>query len=391
MGVPVVGVPKTIDNDLGGTDVTFGFDTAIGVACEALDRLHSTAASHHRVMILEVMGRHAGWIALHAGLAGGADVILHPRDPVRPRRASPIACRPARATAAASRSSWSPRAPSGPTAASPGRRGSATTPSATGSAAISYRLAEELAAATGHSIRNTVLGHVQRGGSPSPFDRVLATRYGVAAVETLAAGKTGVMVSLSRRRDHDGPDRRGRRGAEDASTPRGRPSAPRASSASRSAPPTVGRPVREGPLPARRAVVRYAPASMDRIDLHAHTNRSDGSLEPEALVVLAKEAGLRALAVTDHDTTVARPRREGRREAPRHRDPARLRDHGASSPVARCTCSRTGSTSASRGCSRCWRRSSRAARPAIRASSGGSPSSAGPSRWRRSARRLAAT
>ena len=196
MGVPVVGVPKTIDNDLGGTDVTFGFDTAIGVACEALDRLHSTAASHHRVMILEVMGRHAGWIALHAGLAGGADAILIPEIPYDLER---VAHRVSSRASHGRRFSivvvaeGAKRADGGLTWA----KGLGNDPIRDRLGGISYRLAEELAAATGHSIRNTVLGHVQRGGSPSPFDRVLATRYGVAAIETLAAGRTGVMVALA--------------------------------------------------------------------------------------------------------------------------------------------------------------------------------------------------
>jgi 6-phosphofructokinase 1 len=193
-GVPVVGVPKTIDNDLGGTDVTFGFDTAVGVACDAIDRLHSTAASHHRVMCVEVMGRHAGWIALHAGLAGGADVILVPEVPYDPAR---IAARVANRARHGRRFSivvvaeGARRPDSGPVF----RAGKGADPIRDRLGGVSLRVAEELAA---HdvSVRNTVLGHVQRGGSPSPFDRVLATRFGVAAVEAVAARRFGAMVAL---------------------------------------------------------------------------------------------------------------------------------------------------------------------------------------------------
>jgi phosphofructokinase-like protein len=195
LGVPLVGVPKTIDNDLGGTDVTFGFDTAVGIACEAIDRLHSTAASHHRVMCVEVMGRHAGWIALHAGIAGGADVILLPEiayDPVR------VAAR------VASRAKHGRRFSIVVVAEGARREGGATVyrtgkgqdPILDRLGGVSYVVADELARFAGVTVRNTVLGHVQRGGSPSAFDRVLATRMGVRAVESLAAGETGRMVAL---------------------------------------------------------------------------------------------------------------------------------------------------------------------------------------------------
>ena len=195
MGVPVVGVPKTIDNDLGGTNVTFGFDTAVGIACEALDRLHSTAASHHRVMLLEVMGRHAGWIALHAGLAGGADVILIPEVPFDSQR---IAARISSRMRHGRRFSIV-------IVAEGARRGGGAPVFRTGEGkdpirdrlgGVSALVAEELGALSGLTVRSTILGHVQRGGSPSAFDRVLATRFGVHAVEALAAGKSGVMVSL---------------------------------------------------------------------------------------------------------------------------------------------------------------------------------------------------
>ncbi len=195
MGVPVVGVPKTIDNDLGGTDVTFGFDTAVGIACEALDRLHSTAASHHRVMLLEVMGRHAGWIALHAGLAGGADVILIPEIPFDSKRiAARITSRMrhGRRFSIVVVAEGAKRGGGAPVF----RTGEGKDPIRDRLGGVSALVAEELGALSGLTVRSTILGHVQRGGSPSAFDRVLATRLGVHAVETLAAGKTGVMVSL---------------------------------------------------------------------------------------------------------------------------------------------------------------------------------------------------
>jgi len=195
LGVPIVGVPKTIDNDLGGTDVTFGFDTAVNVASEAIDRLHSTAASHHRVMLLEVMGRHAGWIALHAGIAGGADVILLPEIPFDVAR---IAARISSRVRHGRRFSIV-------VVAEGARRGGGTQVFRTGKGddpirdrlgGVSQSVAEELVAQSGLSVRTTILGHVQRGGSPTAFDRVLATRFGVHAVDTLAEGRSGVMVAL---------------------------------------------------------------------------------------------------------------------------------------------------------------------------------------------------
>jgi 6-phosphofructokinase 1 len=196
-GVRVVGVPKTIDNDLGGTDVTFGFDTAVGVACEAIDRLHSTAASHHRVMCVEVMGRHAGWIALHAGLSGGADVILLPEIPYDPDRvASKVASRVRHGrrfsivvVAEGARRLGGEKVY---------RTGKGLDPIADRLGGVSFQVAAELSERTGLSVRNTVLGHVQRGGTPSPFDRVLATRYGIHAVRMVAERRFGRMASLSR-------------------------------------------------------------------------------------------------------------------------------------------------------------------------------------------------
>jgi len=192
--VPVVGVPKTIDNDLGATDYTFGFDTAINIAMEAIDRLHTTADSHHRVLIVEVMGRHAGWIAFHAGLAGGANAILIPErkfdveavcDIVGSRFASRFApiivvaegAEPAEGMPAADES----------------------TADAFGHArlgGIGHWLEGEIELRTGKETRATVLGHVQRGGTPTAFDRVLATRFGLHAVDAVDAGRWGMMTAL---------------------------------------------------------------------------------------------------------------------------------------------------------------------------------------------------
>jgi ATP-dependent phosphofructokinase / diphosphate-dependent phosphofructokinase len=196
MGIPVVGVPKTIDNDLGGTDVTFGFDTAVGVACEAIDRLHSTAASHHRVMCVEVMGRHAGWIALHSGIAGGADAILIPEIPYDSDR---LAARVASRAKHGRRFSIvvvseGARRPDGDLVF---RTGKGTDPIRDRLGGVSLVVADEIAAKTASSVRTTVLGHVQRGGSPSAFDRVLATRLAAEAVDLLAKDRVGRMASVS--------------------------------------------------------------------------------------------------------------------------------------------------------------------------------------------------
>jgi 6-phosphofructokinase 1 len=193
-GVRVVGVPKTIDNDLGATDYTFGFDTAVQIAVDAIDRLHTTAESHHRVLIVEVMGRHAGWIALHSGIAGGANVILIPERPfdisqvceyIERRFAShysPIVvvaegAQPVEGTMSVS--------DQGVDAFGHIRLGG-----------IGSVLAAEIEERTGKEARATVLGHVQRGGTPTAYDRVLATRFGLQAIDAVHEGDSGVMVAL---------------------------------------------------------------------------------------------------------------------------------------------------------------------------------------------------
>jgi 6-phosphofructokinase 1 len=195
-GVNVVGVPKTIDNDLGGTDVTFGFNTALQIATDAIDRLHTTAESHNRILIVEVMGRTAGWIALHAGVAGGADVILIPEIPfdidevcrlIRRRHergryfsivVAAEGASPREGTIAVSREN------SFDEFGHPRLRG------------IGYALETEIEQRTGFETRATILGHVQRGGTPTAFDRVLATRLGLAAIDAAHSGLWGSMTAL---------------------------------------------------------------------------------------------------------------------------------------------------------------------------------------------------
>jgi 6-phosphofructokinase 1 len=194
--VNVIGVPKTIDNDLGGTDVTFGFDTALSVATEAIDRLHTTAESHNRILIVEVMGRTAGWIALHSGLAGGADVILIPEIPFDIEEV----CRLIRRRHERGRYFSIVVAAEG---AVP-REGTMTVASAASVdefghprlGGIGYALEREIEQRTGFETRATVLGHVQRGGSPTPFDRVLATRLGLAAIDAAHDRAWGMMTAL---------------------------------------------------------------------------------------------------------------------------------------------------------------------------------------------------
>jgi ATP-dependent phosphofructokinase / diphosphate-dependent phosphofructokinase len=192
-GVPVVGVPKTIDNDIGRTEVTFGFDTALMIATEALDRLHTTAEAHHRVMVLELMGREAGFIALHSGVSGGADVILIPEIPFK---FESIIKKIRQRVEMGSKFSL--------LAVSEGARpaGSELVYRSSGDAIYTPRLGgigQEVGSyieSQGFESRVTVLGHVQRGGSPTAFDRWLASRYGAAAVRAAAAGEFGCMVAL---------------------------------------------------------------------------------------------------------------------------------------------------------------------------------------------------
>jgi ATP-dependent phosphofructokinase / diphosphate-dependent phosphofructokinase len=194
-GVNVVGVPKTIDNDLGATDATFGFDTALQVATEAIDRLHTTAESHHRVMVVEVMGRHAGWIALHAGLAGGGDVILTPE---RPFDIDEV-CRLIRRRHARGRFFSIVVVAEG---AVPKEGTMETLEGDTDEfghvrlGGIGQRLEREIEGRTGFETRAVVLGHIQRGGTPTAYDRVLATRFGVAAIDAAHNGSWGTMPAL---------------------------------------------------------------------------------------------------------------------------------------------------------------------------------------------------
>jgi phosphofructokinase-like protein len=192
-GVRIVGVPKTIDNDLSRTVATFGFDTAVSFATECIDRLHSTAASHRRVMVVEVMGRYAGWIALNSGVSGTADVILIPEIPYDIASvAEKIQERYSRGRAfAIVVVAEGARAKGGAYSVVEKKAGSAERLGGAGE-----RVAEEIRAATGHDTRHVVLGHLLRGGSPTTFDRLISLRFGAAAVRALAAGKTGVMVAL---------------------------------------------------------------------------------------------------------------------------------------------------------------------------------------------------
>lgn len=194
-GFPVVGVPKTIDNDLSATDQTFGFDTALVTATEALDKLHTTAESHHRVMVLEVMGRYTGWIALQSGLAGGADVILIPEIPFDITKV----CKKINERKAYKKKFSIVVVAEGAKPAGGEmvvQRVISTSPDPIRLGGIGNRVGEQIEKLTEMETRVTVLGHVQRGGSPTAFDRILATRYGVAAVKAVAEGQFGRMVCL---------------------------------------------------------------------------------------------------------------------------------------------------------------------------------------------------
>jgi phosphofructokinase-like protein len=201
MGAKVVGVPKTIDNDLSGTDYTFGFDTAVNVATNAIDRVHTTAEAHNRVMVVEVMGRDSGWIALYSGIAGGADVILIPEKPfdleevaesIRLRHSRGryfsivVVAEGARFASDVDRQHGTPVVSDlGTDEFGHARLGG-----------IGNTVARELERLTGFETRAVVLGHIQRGGSPSSFDRVLATRYGIGAIDMVHSGEFGSMAAL---------------------------------------------------------------------------------------------------------------------------------------------------------------------------------------------------
>jgi 6-phosphofructokinase 1 len=197
---PVVGVPKTIDNDLSATDYTFGFDTAVSIATEAIDRLHTTAESHNRVMVVEVMGRHTGWIAVMSGIAGGADVILIPEQPISVEQA----CRELQRRHDRGKDFSIVVVSEGYelTYESGERRAVAAEARASDEfghvrfGGVGDALAHEIEERTGYETRVTVLGHVQRGGSPTPRDRVLATRYGLKAADLVQEGRFGRMAAL---------------------------------------------------------------------------------------------------------------------------------------------------------------------------------------------------
>jgi 6-phosphofructokinase 1 len=200
-GLPIVGVPKTIDNDIGATDFTFGFQTAVQIATDAIDRLHTTAESHNRVMVVEVMGRHAGWIATYAGIAGGADAILVPERPfdieqvcarLRRRHEAGITFSIVVVSEGAT--------PAQESAMTLGGERSSDQFGHARLGGIGVELEHHIESLTGYEARATILGHVQRGGTPTAYDRVLATRFGVAAMDAAAAGDFGKMVALK------GPD-----------------------------------------------------------------------------------------------------------------------------------------------------------------------------------------
>ncbi|MFI6105117.1 6-phosphofructokinase [Streptomyces sp. NPDC051310] len=193
-GVPCVGVPKTIDNDLSATDYTFGFDTAVSIATEAIDRLHTTAESHMRVLVVEVMGRHAGWIALHSGLAGGANVILIPEQRFDVDQVCAWVTSRFRASYAPIVVVAEGAVPAdGDMVLKDGTLDSFGHVRLSG---VGEWLAKEIEKRTGKEARTTVLGHVQRGGTPSAFDRWLATRFGLHAIDAVRDGAFGTMVAL---------------------------------------------------------------------------------------------------------------------------------------------------------------------------------------------------
>ncbi len=193
-GLPVIGVPKTIDNDLNATDYTFGFDTAVTIATEAIDRLHTTAESHHRALIVEVMGRHAGWIALHAGVAGGANVILLPEFPFSLERVCAYVESRFQAHYAPIIVVAEGATPDGGENATLDKGVDAFGHARLGG--IGEWLASAIEDRTGKEARTTVLGHIQRGGTPTAFDRMLATRFGLHAIDAVTDRDFGTMVAL---------------------------------------------------------------------------------------------------------------------------------------------------------------------------------------------------
>jgi phosphofructokinase-like protein len=194
LGLPVIGLPKTIDNDLDATDMTFGFDTAMAIATEAIDRLHTTAESHHRVLLCEVMGRNAGWIALRAGIAGGGDVILIPEIPYDIKHIGLyLADRLKKGKNFSIVVVAEGAKPLGGEVVLQGYKGPERRPRLGG---ISYHVAKEIEQTCGLETRVVILGHLQRGGTPTAYDRWLATRFGVHAVELAAQGRWGRMVAL---------------------------------------------------------------------------------------------------------------------------------------------------------------------------------------------------
>ncbi len=194
-GLPIVGVPKTIDNDLFGTEVTFGFDSACVTATDAVDKIHTTAQSHHRVMIVEVMGRYAGWLALCAGLAGGGDIVLMPEFPYDINAiCDAVRTRNARGkTFSIAVVGEGSRPVGGEMTVA---RTIANSPDAIRLGGVSHSVAAQVEGLINIECRVTILGHLLRGGSPSAFDRLLATRYGVEAVHMVVRGQTGIMVGL---------------------------------------------------------------------------------------------------------------------------------------------------------------------------------------------------
>lgn len=196
-GINVIGVPKTIDNDVACTDITFGYNTAVSVAAEAIDRLHTTGETHHRIMILEVMGRYAGWIALESAIAGGADVALIPEIPYDINKAAEkIQQRVAKGKRFSVVVVAEGAAPKGGTISVEGTRDNGAGVDNTKLGGAGQRVAKELERLTGLEARNTTLGYMQRGGTPTAFDRVLSTKYGSKAMELALEGKFGVLAVL---------------------------------------------------------------------------------------------------------------------------------------------------------------------------------------------------